>query len=462
MFKRWLILMTLGLFFFMVIIDGTIVVVAVPTIAQALAVQPSQVNLLLTVYLTTISVCLLFFGQLVDQVGRTRLFIHGTYWFLLGSAVAGLGLNLQLVLAARIIQAVGASMTMATSYAIVADVFPPALLGRALGVESIFISLGALAGPGIGGLILSHLLWGFIFWVNLPIGLACVVIEWLVFPRASRSQAKVQLDIGGFLILLLLGGLLVILQINRQPLVSGVLLALMVVGGLGFWQVERHAAHALLDVQLFRQSRFSRNLGASLLNYIGAYFFTLLAPIYLQVLLGLPVALAGMLLMLPPLVSLVANPLAGVLSDRVDQGRLMQVGLGLLVFSNLAFALVPGGQRLWPFVLVAMTFAVGTALFTNPNSVMLIQSVDAKMRGQVGAATSLARQLGMSIGSAFSSLVFYQVLAMMTPARNLAKTAPAALLTAQRVSFLVAASLFLLAAIMLRKKDGKWTQNQMN
>ncbi|KMO48851.1 hypothetical protein PY98_14955, partial [Lacticaseibacillus rhamnosus] len=78
------------------------------------------------------------------------------------------------------------------------------------------------------------------------------------------------------------------------------------------------------------------------------------------------------------------------------------------------------------------------------------------------AATSLARQLGMSIGSAFSSLVFYQVLAMMTPARNLAKTAPAALLTAQRVSFLVAASLFLLAAIMLRKKDGKWTQNQMN
>ena len=83
-FKRWLILMTLGLFFFMVIIDGTIVVVAVPTIAQALAVQPSRVNLLLTVYLTTISVCLLFFGQLADQVGRTRLFIHGTYWFLLG------------------------------------------------------------------------------------------------------------------------------------------------------------------------------------------------------------------------------------------------------------------------------------------------------------------------------------------------------------------------------------------
>ena len=101
MFKRWLILMTLGLFFFMVIIDGTIVVVAVPTIAQALAVQPSRVNLLLTVYLTTISVCLLFFGQLADQVGRTRLFIHGTYWFLLGSAVAGLGVNLQLVLAHR-------------------------------------------------------------------------------------------------------------------------------------------------------------------------------------------------------------------------------------------------------------------------------------------------------------------------------------------------------------------------
>ena len=89
MIKRWLILITLGLFFFMVIIDGTIVVVAVPTIASALAVGPSQVNLLLTVYLTTISVCLLFFGQLADQYGRTRLFIWGTYLFLIGSGLAG-------------------------------------------------------------------------------------------------------------------------------------------------------------------------------------------------------------------------------------------------------------------------------------------------------------------------------------------------------------------------------------
>lgn len=174
----------------MVIIDGTIVVVAVPTIASALAVSPSQVNLLLTVYLTTISVCLLFFGQLADQYGRTRLFIWGTYLFLIGSGLAGFGVNFQLILAARVVQAVGASMTMATSYAIVADVFPPAILGRALGIESIFISAGALAGPGIGGLILSQLPWGYIFWVNLPIGVVCLLVEWAVFPRTHAFSGK--------------------------------------------------------------------------------------------------------------------------------------------------------------------------------------------------------------------------------------------------------------------------------
>ena len=134
-----------------------------------------------------------------------------------------------------------------------------------------------------------------------------------------------------------------------------------------------------------------------------------------------------------------------------------------LAKSTQAIAVPKGSTVSWSSIEAPdLRFLMAQGLFTNPNSVMLIQSVDAKMRGQVGAATSLARQLGMSIGSAFSSLVFYQVLAMMTPARNLAKTAPAALLAAQRVSFLVAANLFLLAAIMLRKKDGKWIQNQMN
>ena len=459
MIKRWLILITLGLFFFMVIIDGTIVVVAVPTIAKDLAVSPSQVNLLLTVYLTTISVCLLFFGQLADQYGRSRLFIWGTYLFLIGSGLAGFGSHFQLVLAARVVQAVGASMTMATSYAIVADVFPPALLGRALGIESIFISAGALAGPGLGGLILSRLPWGYIFWVNLPIGLLCLLVEWAVFPRTAAASGKRKADRCGFLQLIVIGGLLLLLQINRVPILTVGLLVLIGGGTYLFRRHERQAPDAMLDIKLFRNQRFSRNLAASFLNYVAAYFFTLLAPIYLQLILRVPVAVSGYLLMLTPLTALVANPLAGFLTDRLDRRRLMVVGLLLLVVTNVAFALIPNQKVLWPFVIVSVVFALGTALFTNPNSVVLIQSVDASMRGQVGAATSLARQLGMSIGSAVAGLVFYQTLGLIRPNVTAANAGAPALLTAQCVSFLLAAGLFLIAAMILGKKveDAKRT-----
>lgn len=156
--------------------------------------------------------------------------------------------------------------------------------------------------------------------------------------------------------------------------------------------------------------------------------------------------------MLTPLVSLAANPVAGVLSDRFDRQRLMRIGLLMLVLTNVVFALLPHQTTTWPFVIVSVAFAVGTALFTNPNSVVLMQSVDATMRGQVGAATSLARQLGMSIGSAIAGLVFYQILGIVSPHTTAVHAAPQALFVAQGVSFMLAAALFFIAVMLLRKK----------
>lgn len=137
--KRWLGLGVLGMFFFMVVVDGSIVTIAVPTMAQALQEGTASVNLVISIYLITISALLLPFGQLGDRIGRTRLFQLGTAGFVVGSWLAGAFDVLTWVLIGRVIQAIGASMTMATSYAVVTDLFPPAQLGRAFGIESIFI-----------------------------------------------------------------------------------------------------------------------------------------------------------------------------------------------------------------------------------------------------------------------------------------------------------------------------------
>lgn len=149
--RRWLNLTILGVFFFMVIVDGSIVTIAIPAMAKGLAIGTERVGLVISIYLVTICALLLPFGQLGEQWRREHCFILGTFAFLVGSWLTGAGNTLTWVLGGRVIQGVGASLTMANSYALVADWFPAKQLGRAFGIESIFISLGGLAGPGLAG-----------------------------------------------------------------------------------------------------------------------------------------------------------------------------------------------------------------------------------------------------------------------------------------------------------------------
>lgn len=310
---RWLALCTLGLFFFMVIVDGSIVTIAVPAMAASLEVPTSQVNLVIAIYLVGISGLLLTFGQLGDQLGRINLFKWGTLLFTIGSATAALGISFSFVLGGRLIQAVGASMTMANSYAIVTDIFPMAFLGRALGIESIFISLGALAGPGIGGLLLNYLSWHAIFWVNVPLGLACLLIEWFIFPiqKPVVSIQRLKIDWQGTLWLVLAAVSFYFLSSVALTHPVMALLGLIILIGVlvQFILSERHSEKPLLNFRIFTYPLFTRSMLASFMSFIASYFFTLLAPIYLQVILHVTSQLTGLLLMIAPVVALAANQL---------------------------------------------------------------------------------------------------------------------------------------------------------
>jgi MFS family permease len=322
--QRWLGLCVLGMFFFMVVVDGSIVTIAVPTMARALHVGTASVNLVISVYLITISALLLPFGQLGDRIGRTRLFQMGTAGFVIGSWLAGATNELSVVLIGRVIQAIGASMTMATSYAVVTDLFPPEQLGRAFGIESIFISLGALAGPGLGGLILANWGWREIFWVNVPIGVVCLVLSVWTLPKNVSHLQNVRFDwlgVGG-LILLAGGFYAVSVLAGRQPVIA---LAGLAVIGLILWGwllIEKRQSAPLFEARLLKGETVATPLLASFLSFIAAYAFVLLAPIYLQLVVHLDSRLTGLVLMAGPLAALVANPLAGVLVDHWGAGDL--------------------------------------------------------------------------------------------------------------------------------------------
>ncbi|MDN5403118.1 MAG: MFS transporter, partial [Lactococcus sp.] len=163
-------LLALGIFTFMSTLDGSIVNIALPSMAREMHLEMGQVTWSVTIYLVVISGLILLFGRLGDLLGKTKIFNIGSLIFTLGSLLAGINLGLHFLLFSRIVQAIGASMTMSNSFGITSQLFEPALRARAMSIMSMFVSLGAIAGPAIGGFILQLASWSYIFWINVPLG----------------------------------------------------------------------------------------------------------------------------------------------------------------------------------------------------------------------------------------------------------------------------------------------------
>ena len=189
-----LILVALGMFTFMSTLDASIVNIALPVMANDLSIPMNQATWSVSIYLITISGLLTLFGNLGDQLGKIRVFKWGTYIFTLGSLLAGINLGLGFLLLARVVQAVGASMTMSNSFGISTSVAPANMRARAMATIAMFVSLGSIAGPAVGGLILSILKWPFIFWINVPLGLITIVLGEFIFPKTNRTKELLTID----------------------------------------------------------------------------------------------------------------------------------------------------------------------------------------------------------------------------------------------------------------------------
>lgn len=182
--NSWWILVSIGMFAFMSNLDSSIVNIAMPIMAKQLHVPMNQIEWVVSSYLIVLTALLLFFGKLGDIYGKVKVFRIGTVIFLLGSFLSGLQINFPFLLVGRFIQGTGAAMTLSNTYGITTSTFGIKERGRAMGFVGTFVALGAIAGPGLGGLILSKLPWGYIFWVNLPIGIIAITLGAVVMPKA--------------------------------------------------------------------------------------------------------------------------------------------------------------------------------------------------------------------------------------------------------------------------------------
>lgn len=409
---RWLSLAAVGLFSFMSTLDGSIVNIALPTISEDIGVPMNQSEWVVSVYLMAICVFLLFFGKVGDSFGKIKVFKIGTIVFIIGSFLCGIPGSLGLLLASRVVQAIGASMTMATSTGIITEIFPLQERGRALGLIGSFVSLGAIAGPGISGVILSHFNWSYIFWINVPVGIITMMFGWYFLPK-TEFKSEEKIDYIGFIlfalfIMLFFGGIFLGQEKSfTNPLIIGMVIVSLI-SLVMFYRYENKQESPLVHFHLFSNQIFTVSLLTATLIFVTNFFANVVNPFYLQNVLGLEANIAGFLMMVFPLVMVVGAPLSGYLTDKKGPHLITLIGLVLLTLGQIGYLVLGESSPVILFILIMSLVGAGNAMFQAPNNTIIMSSVDKSEYGVAGSMNALARNFGMVVGISLSTTILYQ------------------------------------------------------
>ena len=413
--NMWLILIATCLFTFMSTLDGSIVNIAMPMISKNLNIDMSQAEWIVSVYMITICCLLIFWGKISDIIGKIKIFKIGTFIFVIGSLFCGISSSIELLLISRIIQAIGASMTMATNYGIITENFPPDMRGRSLGVLGSFVSLGSIAGPGIGGIILQKLTWHYIFLINIPVGIFAIILGYFVFPKSKRKDIPLDIDFLGFILFaisitsLFMGIFIGQVTTFTKPLVIS-LFILFIISIILFIYREKKAYNSLIDLNIFKSVPFSLGLLCALLIFSANLFMNTLMPFYLQDALKLSPLLSGFILMCVPIAMIVVAPISGALSDKIGSEGLTFIGLLIVCISQILLVFVGLNTPIYILIILTLVTGIGVALFQSPNNSIVMSSVEPKYLGIAGSMNSLARNLGMVIGLSLSTTILYNAM----------------------------------------------------
>ena len=411
---RWVLLALTSVGAFMTPLDASIVAVALPRMGPLLNLSLAASLWVQAAYLLSIAVLLIPLGRLADQRGRVRFYLAGIAIFTVASLAAALSWNAPSLILSRILQGVGGALLNATSAAIVTSVFPAQERGRALGINVMAVYLGLSVGPPLGGVLVDHFGWPWIFLVNLPIGHGVFLWGWRILPRhGSESQPPTAgarragpLDLSGAALLALsLVGLLVPLTFASEwgwaSFRVWALLGLSLLALGGFYAREERAAVPLVDLGLLRRNRLfaAANL-AALLNYMALYAIAILTAAQLELVQGWSAKATGWIMLGQPLMQACLSPLSGRLSDRVGSRLLSTAGMGLVALGMVLLALQGRSGSLLSVVAALAIVGVGMAAFSAPNTSAIMGSVARSQLGVASAFLGTMRVTGQALSVA--------------------------------------------------------------
>ncbi len=444
--RKWWVLLAIGLGTFMAAMDGSIVNTILPVISQSFDADIATIEWVVVVYLLVLSGLMLSFGRLGDLRGHRNLYVIGFTFFLVSSALCGLAPSIGWLIGFRAFQAVGGAMLAANSPAILTKNFPSTQRGQALGMQATMTYLGLTVGPVLGGLLADQFGWRSVFYINLPVAAAAIIISLVFIPQDKPETVTEKFDpLGAGLFITGLTALLFGLNQGHtlgwsSPVILGLLFTGLVLLGV-FVFVEGRIKYPILDLSLFTRSRiFSGAVSSALLNYICIYSIIFLMPFYLISGRHLTPSQAGLLLSSQPIIMAMVAPLSGTVSDRTGTRWPSVFGMLILAAGIFLLARLDETTSLPQVALALVVVGTGTGIFISPNNSALMGSAPRNRQGIAAGILATSRNTGMALGIGISGAIFTTTLTRLA-------TTSGAMFTAIHYSFLFIIPFALLGAL---------------
>ena len=406
--RRFWAIVAIGLGLIMAVLTGNVASLALPAIARELVVSPAASVWVVNAYQLSVTMTLLAFAALGDIVSFRRVYLAGLVVFTIGSLACALADSLTTLVLARVLQGLGASAVMSVNSALIRFIYPRRLLGAGFGINAMIGSTTSALGPTVAAAILSVAPWQYLFALNVPFGIAGVLLGLRMLPPTPRASHR--FDLGSAALNAVAFGLFIV---GLSGLGSGsdriaATFAIAAAGLAGWLLVRRQVARPtpLLPVDLLRRPTFALSVTASTFSFAAQGMMFVCMPFYFEEVLGRSQAETGLLMTPWPLTVAFVAPIAGRLSDRFSTALVGGCGQALMFIGTVALAVLPDDPSFWNIAWRMSLAGFGFGLFNSPNNRTIITSAPANRSGGASGMQATSRLMGQTIGTAIVGVLF--------------------------------------------------------
>lgn len=405
---EYIIIITAGIGMFLASLDTGIINVALPTLTQTFNVSVSTITWSISLYTLALISFVVTFGKLSDKYGRISIYMAGLIVFSLSSILCGLSINAPMLISFRVLQGIGASMLQGTSAAIITTMIPQKKHTQALGMFAVFISLGPVLGPSIGGFLISIGGWPLIFFINIPFSALAMWGAFIIKKRMNESKNDTTINLSENIILIisilsLLMGINSISNYGVLNRITVILFVIFIVLLAIFIYRELTIKTPMLNLKIFKNLKVTTLLLSFLVLGGSTSIIFIVPPYYLERLKHMSSWKVGLINLFTPLAIAVFSQISGKYSEKLGQYKFIITGFSIMTLCFLIMTQIEENWSVAILILLLILYGVGGGFFIPPNTALTMGSVSPKEQGTIGALQRMAQNIGIALYTSVSS-----------------------------------------------------------